>query len=95
MIVMRWTFQIKPQKFDDALDLARYGKKSVWPNRTCKIFFSEIGQLNTIIIENEFEDLAERDKLNAGIDEKEWGQWLAKWNEVVTGEGKNEVWNME
>jgi len=92
---MRWTFQIKSEKFDEALDLARDGKKNIWSNRTSKIYSSEIGPLNTIVIENEFEDMAARDKLNAEIDAKEWGKWLARWNKVVTGEGKNEVWNVE
>ena len=96
MIVMRWTFQIKPTKFDEALDLARDGKKNVWSNMNGKIYFSNIGPLNTIILENEFKDMAEREKLSAEVVAKEeWGQWLAKWNEVTTGEGNNEVWNVE
>ena len=95
MIVVRWIFQVKPSRFSEAVDLARDGKKNVWPNRTSRIYFSEIGPLNAIVFENEFENMAEREKLNSEIDEKKWGQWLPKWNDVITTDCKNEVWNVE
>ncbi len=30
MIVERWTFQVKPDKFDDALKLAKEGRDEIW-----------------------------------------------------------------
>ena len=40
MIVMQYTFQIKPGKFDEAINLAKDGRKNIWPFFSCKISFA-------------------------------------------------------
>jgi hypothetical protein len=41
-------------------------------------------------------DLAEREKLAQKIYVKEeWGQWVAQFNELATGQGTIEIWNLE
>lgn len=96
MIVMRWTFQIKPGKLDEALNLAKDGRKNIWDFYTSRIYTSNIGPWGNLVIENEFKDMAEREKLVTRVVENEkWAPWIAGWNELITGEGKNEVWNVE
>lgn len=97
MIVQRFTVQIKPSKMDEALELAKEGRRNVWPFfKSSKIYSSNIGPLSTIAFESEFEDLAEFDKLwkRLGVTD-EWGTWYPKWMGVSTGQGANELWNVE
>jgi len=96
MIVMRYTFQIKPGKDDEALKLAKDGRKNIWPSATSRIYTSNIGPNNTIVIENEHKDLVEQRKHSSQVVAKEeWGPWYARWTELITGNGVNEVWNLE
>jgi hypothetical protein len=96
MIVMQYTFQIKQGKFYEALELAKDGRKNIWPNITSRIYSSNIGPMNTIIIENEFNDLAEQRKQAERVGAKEeWDPWVEKWFKLVTGPSKNVVWNLE
>ena len=96
MIVMQYTFQIKPGKFYEALELAKDGRKNLWPDITSRIYSSNIGPMNTIIFENEFNDIAEQRKhMEQVVAKEEWGPWAERWFELVTGPHKNVVWNLE
>ena len=93
MIVMRYTFQIKPEKWDEALKLAMDGRKNIWPSVTGRIYSSNIGPMNTIVIENEFEDMAAQQKhMGQIVAKEEWDLWVTTWwDELITGTGTNEV----
>ena len=96
MIVERFIRQIKHGKLNEALELAKEGRKNIWPEFSCRIFTSNIGTMNTIVTENEFEDMAEREKLYQQVVAKEeWGPWIDRWSELLTGNGANEVWDLE
>lgn len=96
MIVMQYTFQIKPGKLDEALKLAKDGRKNIWPTVNGRIYSSNIGPMNTIVIENEHKDITEQLKHSKQVIAKEaWGPWETKWNELVTGQSANHVWNVE
>jgi hypothetical protein len=93
---MQYTFQIKHGKFYEALELAKEGRKNIWPTITSRIYSSNIGPMNTIVIENEFNDLVEQRKQAELISAKEeWDPWAEKWFKLVTGSSKNVVWNVE
>ncbi|MFC1997229.1 hypothetical protein ACFLXI_06435, partial [Chloroflexota bacterium] len=81
MIVQRITVQIKPGKLDEALTLAKEGRRNVWTFfKSSKIYSSNIGPLSTIVFESEFDDLAEVDKLWKQLGTTEnWGTWYTKW----------------
>ena len=95
MIVVRYTLHIQPGKFQKAIEWANEGRNNVWSYIPCKIYSSTFGPMNTIVIENEFEDLAEREKLTEQVNGEAWASWLAKWNEIVDGHGTSEVWTVE
>ena len=98
MIVERWTLQIKPDKYDEALKLVKEGRDDVWSSftRSSKVYSSNIGPRNTIVIENEFNDLADRQTLlGKTIETEKWDPWVARWRKVTLGPGVNEIWNVE
>ncbi len=60
-----------------------------------EFFTSNIGPRHTLVIENEFKDLADRQKhMGQVIAKEEWDPWLARWDKVTAG-GANEIWNVE
>ena len=96
MIVMQYTFQIKPGKFDEAVKLAKDGRKNIWPSVICRIYASNIGPMNTIVIENEFEDMAaQRKHMGQVVAKEEWGPWATSWDKLITGTSTNVVWTLE
>ena len=96
MIVERYVFHVKSGKFQEAIEWANEGRKNIWSQVPSKIYSSEIGPWNTIVIENEFEDFADRKKSMSPVGTSEaWAPWYAKWNELIDGHGKNEIWNVE
>jgi hypothetical protein len=96
MIVERYTFHVKSGKVQDAIEWANEGRKNVWSQVPTKIYSSMIGPWNTIVIENEFEDFADREKSQNQVGTSgAWADWIAKWDELIDGHGKNEIWNVE
>ena len=96
MIVQRFTVQLKAGKLGEALELAKEGRKNIWPLFPSRIYSTFIGPMDTLVIENEYADLAEWEKLGHQIYAKEeWGQWVAKFNQLATGGGTIEIWNLE
>jgi len=72
------------------------GSKDIWSIYPTKVYSSQFGPMNTIIIDCEFKDVAEQQKLTAQVVEKaEWAAWITKFNELTTGQGINEVWNLD
>jgi hypothetical protein len=97
MIVQRITIQVKSGKMDQALALAKEGRRNVWPFfKSSKIYSANIGPLGTIAFESEFENLTEFEVLWTRLGATEaWASWLAKWSQLVTEQGTNELWNLE
>jgi hypothetical protein len=95
MIVVRYTLHIQPGKFQEAIEWANEGRKNVWSNTPGKIYSSTFGPMNTIVIENEYEDFAEWQKSRQIGTTEKWASWVAKWNEIVDGHGTSEVWTVE
>ena len=96
MIAERFTFQVKPGKWDKAVKLAKEGKKNVWPFISSRIYTVWFGPMQTIVFELEFKDMADHDKkwekLNA---KKKWGTWVAKWQELIAVHGTHEIWGLD
>ena len=96
MIVMRYSFQIKPGKYQEALELVKNGRDNVWSSTPSRIYTSNIGPLNTIVIETEYKDNTEREKVTGAIAATEaWGSFMVSWSKVISGEGKVELWTLE
>jgi hypothetical protein len=80
----------------EALELTKEERKNLWPTITSRIYSSTIGQMNTIVIENEFNNIAEQQKHMEQVAAKEgWGSWAESWWQLVAGTSKNEVWDLE
>ena len=95
MIVERFTVQIKPDKMEEALEHAMEGKKTVWPNRSSKIYSSLTGTAYIIEFDAEFEDMAEAEKSwNQLVETEAWNSWLTKWQGFITGQTTREFWNV-
>lgn len=96
MIVDRFVVQVKPGKVDEALALAKEGRKNLWPFYPSRIYTPYFSRMNTIIIENEFKDMVEHDKLIPKVVANEgWGLWIEKWDELIAGPSTREIWNVE
>ena len=96
MIVERWTFQLKPKKYQKAFELAKEGRDDVWSFIPCKIFSPNVGPRNTIVIENEFNDLSDRQtQMGKMFENEKWDSWIERWDKVTLGPGVNEIWNIE
>jgi len=96
MIVERYTFQIKNGKWDEALELFKEGRKNIWSFFSCRIYSCNYGPINTLVIDNEFKDRAEMDKLWEKLAAKEeWPQFVAKMNEFTTEQGTHTLWTIE
>ena len=93
MIVNRFIIHVKPGKMDEALKMATEGSKSIWSVYPSKVYASMFGPMNTMIIDCEFKDVAEQQKLTAQVSATdEWASWLVKFNELITGQGTYELW---
>ena len=96
MIVQRFTLQYKNGKWDELVELAKDGMKNVFPFFSTKFYSMNYGPMNTFVFDNEFEDMAELEKLWEQLSAKEeWGLWLAKLDELTTEEGKAELLTLE
>ena len=48
------------------------------------------------LVDNDFEDMAEHDKLwEKLIAKEEWGEFIEEWDKLRAGRGKHEIWNLE
>jgi hypothetical protein len=95
MIVNRYTIPVKPGKMDEAVKMALEGSKNIWSNYPTKVYTSNFGTMDRLIIDCEFKDVTEQQKLTARVvATKEWAQWIDKFNEFLIGQGTNEVWNL-
>ena len=95
MIVERYTVQVKHGKWDETLELLEEGRKTIWPFFTCKIYACNYGPFNTLVVDNEFEDMADLEKKWEKLSaKKEFDAWYAKWEMVVTEQGSHTLWNV-
>ena len=95
MIVNRYTIPVKPGKMNEAVKMALEGSKNIWSIYPSKVYTSNFGTMDTLIIDCEFRDVHEQQKLTAQVVEmKEWDLWIAKFNELTIGQGTNEIWNL-
>ena len=95
MIVNRYTIPVKPGKMDQAVKMALEGSKNVWSIYPAKVYTSNFGTMDTLIIDCEFKDVTEQQKLTAQVVVmEEWASWAAKFNELMLGQGTNEIWNL-
>ena len=96
MIVERYTVQVKDGKWDETLELLKDGRKNIWPSIPCRIYSCNYGPFNTLVIDNEFEDMADLEKKWKKLGaKKKFGAWLAKWEKVTTEQGSHTLWTLE
>jgi len=96
MIMERFTIQIKPGKFDEALELTKDGRKNLWPFFSARIYSCNWGTLNTLLLESDFEDMVEHDKLWEQLWAKEgWSAYMTKLNELIDGPYTHTLWTIE
>ena len=97
MIVERFTVPIKPGKMEEAVNLLKDGRKNIWPEfSNCRIYSPNFSDNDTVVISSDFEDIVEhRDLWEIVGAKKEFDEFLQKWNEVVTGGGTHQIWNLE
>jgi hypothetical protein len=100
MIVTRLTFNVKQGRMQEAAEhvakeIAAERERSGYAGRT-RVYTSSIGQFNQLVIEWEYENLAEHENF--------WAEWRArpttpaffeKWAEMTVGTGKNEIWDLQ
>ena len=80
---------------DEAVKMALEGSKNIWSIYPTKVYTSNFGTMDKLIIDCEFKDVTEQQKLTAQVAAmKEWAQWIAKFNELTIGQGTNEIWKL-
>ena len=96
MIVERFTIPIKPGNIEEALNLLKDGRKNIWPFFSCRIYSPWFSEQDTLIADNDFEDMAEHDKLWEQVGAKEeWSVYLGKLNELIDGPYTHTLWTLE
>ena len=65
MIVNRYTIPIKPGKMNEAVKMALEGSKNIWSIYPSKVYTSNFGTMDKLIIDCEFNDVTEQQKLTA------------------------------
>ena len=96
MIVERYTLIVKNGKWDEALDLFKEGRRIFGLSFPAEFTLVTTANVNTLVIDNEFKDMAEHDKLWEQLAAKEeWPQFMAKMNELTTEQGSHTLWTLE
>ncbi len=96
MIVERFTIPIKPGNLEDALNLLKEGKKNIWPFFSCRIYSPYFSQSDTLVVDNDFEDMAEHEKLWEQLSAKEeWTAFIEKWDELRAGQSTHHIWGLD
>jgi hypothetical protein len=96
MIVERYTVQVKDGKWDEALELLKDGRKNIWPFFTCRIYSCNYGPFNTLVIDNEFKDMADLEKKWKKLSaKKKFSVFFDKWDKVTTEQGSHTLWTVE
>lgn len=94
MIVERFTIPIKPGKMDEALSMLK--DENIFAPFTRRIFSPFISPRDVVVIDLDFEDMAEHDQIWGEVfANKEWDAWLAKWDEIRAGQSSNHLWTLE
>ena len=95
MIVNRRTFNVRPGRMEEAVELAAKELERGGNFGAVRIYTISIGRFDQMAIEWEFQNLAEY--------EKGWAEWIArptsadfldKLNELIKSGGTNEIWNL-
>ena len=96
MIVERFTIPIKPGKMDKALSMIKDEKNNLFASFTLRICSPFISPRDVVVIDLDFEDMAEHDQLWGEIFAKEaWNVWQAKWDKIRAGQSSNYIWTLE
>lgn len=94
MIVQRTTVKVKRGCMQEAVALCKSFDES--GGITCRTYTSRIGRHDTLVVDHEFESLAEMEKV--------WAEWranpdypafLEKWLALAERGGYTEIWNLE
>jgi hypothetical protein len=95
MLVNRRTFLVRRGCFDEAVAMMVAEVQRVGIPHACRLYVPEIGPFSTVVLEVEFESLAEYEEF--------WAEYFAsaegvafneKWGEVTESAGTNEVWEL-
>lgn len=94
MLVNRRTFMVKTGRVEEAAKLLKAGEKYHKHVPTNRIYISDIGTYNQVVLELEFENMTEYERF--------WAEWEAspdleafmkKWHKVTKG-GISEIWQL-
>jgi len=93
MILERFVWKVKQGCMQEAVALSKSFAESA--GTTCRIYTSNIGPHSTLVIDQEFETLAQRGKFWVEWDARPetpalWEKWLA----VTETGGYTEIWNL-
>jgi hypothetical protein len=96
MIVERFTIPIKPGRMDEALSMLKEEKKNLFASFTIRICSPNISPRDVVVIDLDFADMPEHDKLWGEIfAKKEWGEWQEKWDKIRAGQSANHIWFLD
>ena len=96
MIVERFTIPIKPGKMDEALSMLKDDQIFGFFVKRRRILSPYISPRDVLVVDLDFEDMAEHDRVWAEISAKEaWNEWQAKWDEIRAGQSSNHIWTLE
>jgi hypothetical protein len=95
MLVHRTTFVVKVGKRDEAVEVLKSGADYLEKVPTFRVYGSSIGPRDTLVLELEFENLAEYERF--------WDEWFAtpesaavmeKWVQLREPGGTSEIWQL-
>lgn len=93
MIVNRRTFNLKPDRVEDALALAKATQPAFGHNS--RYYVPLVAAWHVLVWEAEFQSLAEYDGAMAEYwTRPEAAEELKKWRECFAGGGANELWEL-
>jgi hypothetical protein len=92
MVVDRRTFSVKPGKQDEVVELIKKAAFFSPFTISYRIYTPYFARTDEVILEIEFQDLAECDRYWAGWLQKVTPEWGASWNNLVETGGKAEAY---
>jgi len=96
MLVNRRTFTVRKGRTAELLELLKDAYERWPPAHAHRVYTPQFGQYDQLVMEGEWESLAEYEARWAEIRASDdWGPFMKKWQKLTRAGGTNEMWTLQ